>query len=330
MSDRQSGFVLVSSIWLTLIMLVFAGLFNNYASRYLDAAVASKSRIESSMEKRAVESTLMFLFATYGSSRRGLELENDEFIRLDGSLYHGTGQAFFRVNDHYGLVGLNSARHFHLEHLLKSYESSGIRRQELVAALVDYIDSDNLASLSGREAPAYRVKGMAEPSNEYLLTPTEIYKVYGWSEWLSRHPDVDLDWFSTNWRSRLNINAVPETLLPSILPLSNKDRELIVQRRRDKAFRSMGELAQVLRLRSSLDEDFYTFLPSGEVRFRVYSANDSKLTSLSVRFTPMNLESPWHIDYRYLGERNFDLPAISETAAEKDFGRELFAAEDFR
>ncbi|MBO6658533.1 MAG: general secretion pathway protein GspK [Pseudomonadales bacterium] len=320
MNANQSGFVLVSTIWLTLIMLVFAGLFNSYASDYLDAAIVSKARLKSTLDEVAQEHTLMFLFATHSASRRGLELANDGFLRLDGTEYRGSQHTYYRVNDYSGLVGLNTENSYHLENLLRFFESSGIQRQSLLAGLRDYIDQDELASLSGKEAPAYRVAGLDVPPNDYLRTTVELNKVFGWQAWLSEHPDVKLEWLSTNWRTRVNINAIPESLLRKVLPLSDQDRDLLIESRQREPFRSMSDLNKSLRLRSSLDEDFFTFVPSGDVKFRIYSANDSKLTTLAVRFTPMNLEAPWQIDYRYQGERNFDIPKTAETAPQKDLG----------
>lgn len=325
MNDRrsQSGFILVATIWLTLIVFVLAGLFSFYANQQLDKAVISKQRAKEQLDSFSLENTLLYTFSTNSVNRAGLLLDGGEnTLRLDGTVYRGVGDLLFSVNDYAGLVGLNSANSKHLEELLKVYETDGLKRAALLAALADYIDQDDRPRLAGREAAAYRVASMPGPSNEYLKSTRELYRVYGWREWLLAHPDFDVDtWLSTNWRSRLNVNTASEVLVEKVLPLSESEKSKFLQRRRQNPYRNIGDLNEVTNLRTELDEDFYTFFPIHEVRFRILSENNRKISTFVVFFNPMSVSAPWEIDHRYQIENSRGSRESSWALASEYFDR---------
>lgn len=327
---QQQGFVLVSSIWLTLIMFVLAGLFSVYASRQLDHAVLSKERVKLELDQIATENTLLYLFSIGASRRSGLSIVglDDADIRLDSQVYQGLGDALFQVQEYAGLIGLNTTSNYHLNNLLESFESSGLRRRALTEALYDYIDIDERPRLNGREAPAYRVAKLIPPTNDYLKSPVELTRVFGWQAWMTDQPEFNLDdWFSTNWRSRVNLNTMPENLLARFLPISDKDRQRLIEHRRREPFVNMTEVDAILNIRSTLDEDYYTFLPANTYRFRIFSAKNRKLSTMTVRFSPLSTRTSWEVEYRYESERNFDIAEPVGIVHAGYFGWQLPAAE---
>lgn len=323
----QRGFVLVSTIWLTLIMFVLAGFLSVYANSQLEAALVSNARIKDNMDRLSLEQTLLFLLSTRKANRDGylvsdsLVEDEDEIIRLDGTLYIGPGETFYAVNDSSGLIGVNAANSYHLINLLIEMESSGLRREALVNALQDYIDDDNRPRINGKEAPAYRVEKLREPANEYLSTVEEIHFVFGWRDWLDSNSEFNLNWLSTNWRSRININAVPEALLTRLLPIGLEEQELLIQRRKVKPFKSVSDLYEVLDLRANLDDDYFTFLPSQEIRIQIFSAHSSAVTTMLVRFTPQSVQEPWVVNHRYQLEHREDFSRAVGAVAGKYFDR---------
>ncbi len=330
-SRRNEGFVLVSVVWLTLIMLIFAGLFNSYANSSLDAALTSKSRIAERLDQYATEQTLLYVIAIGSSDRNGAAVIDSEageqYIRLDGSEYEGIGQTRFRVNDYSGLIGLNSEDNLHLSGLLERYESNGLVRQQLMNSLYDYIDEDGAPRTNGREAPAYRVAGLPLPRNAYLRSPHELMKVYGWQQWLQSKPEINLDWLTTNWRSRINLNAVPPALIPIVLDLTPEEAEFLVNRRLQEPFINVADLEETLNYRLNFDEDFFSLLPSYKVKIQIYAASSRKISTIAVLFSPMSVRTPWEIDYRYQRERNFDTGKSAGRVADTYFHRELSAAQ---
>lgn len=301
----QDGFVLVSSIWLTLIMLFFAGLFGYVASSQLEQALRSKQRVEDTLDAFATEQTFLYLFATNLARREGLVLEGtggERVVSLDGAAYRGFGNIVFQANDYAGLVGLNSLGNYHLGRLLESFESSGLARDELLYALYDYIDLDEFPELNGAEAAAYRVAKMRPPANDYLRSPMELEAVLGWKEWLGQNPDFRLEWLSTNWRSRVNINALPEELFVQLLGVPERETERLMNRRREEPFRNMEDIAEVLNFAAEMNADYYTFLPSDKVRLKIFSREGGRAQTVAIRFTPFAMSAPWEIDYRYQSE----------------------------
>lgn len=331
-SKSQSGFVLMAAIWLTLIMFVLAGVFNAFASNELERAVYSKARLKSYLEEVATEHSLLFLIATRSADRSGLLLEDSgSVIKLDGQSYIGFGSAVFSINDQAGLIGLNAANSYHLNNLLKRFENRRIIRRSLQTALYDYIDVDDNPRLGGRESAAYRVANLEEPTNDYLVTVDELRKVYGWSDWLENQKTFDVQsWLSTNWRSRLNINNAPESLLYHALPLDESITLNLIERRKQRPFLDMSDLTSTLNLQATLDEDYFTFLPSDQFRFRIYSGEHSRILTLSVSSTPMDIRHPWVVNYRYYYERDFDTAESPGSSTGDHFNWKLPAAEKKR
>lgn len=327
-ASRCRGFVLVSSIWLTLLMLFFAGLLSYYASAQLDRAAYAKKRYENQLDFLGTEQTLIYLLATRPVLREGIKISGDVegFIRVDGEVYEGLGDTCFSVTDYAGLVGLNTLTNYHLATLLEDFESSELVRDSLLHSLYDYIDLDDFAHLNGGEDAAYRIAKLSPPTNDYLRSPVELRKVIHWSAWLSENTEFDVDWLSTNWRSRINLNAVPVDLFNRVLRLPTQEAERLLNRRTRLPFENMEDVASLLNFRSELDDDYFTFLPSDKFRLRICSGSSRKMNTLAVRFTPLSMSAPWKIEYRYQSESEYLLGTSARSVGARFFHRELSPA----
>ncbi|MBO6702759.1 MAG: general secretion pathway protein GspK [Pseudomonadales bacterium] len=305
-------------------MLLFAGFFSYFADIKYQRAIKSKQRAMDSLDLFATEQTVLYAFATNPVRRNGIVLgdgDSGEFIRLDGTPYQGFGSVVFQVNDYAGLVGLNSSNNYHLERLLTKFESSAIRRDGLLYALYDYTDADDEPMIGGKEAPAYRVAKLPPPSNSYLRSPVELEAVIGWEAWLKENSEFDRDWLSSNWRSRINLNTVPEELFLKVLDLPDRESERLLNRRRAKVFGNMEDVQQVLNFAAELNEDYFTFLPANEIRIRIYSKNRQRVNTSAIRFTPFRLSSAWEVNYRYQSEIDFEPGKPARVVAQNLFSR---------
>jgi len=320
----QTGFVLVGSIWLILVMLVVAGLFSAYASSQVEQARKAKLRTLESLDWIATEQTLLYLFAVNDMTRRGLRVETEKpvTVRLDGTVYKGWGDTYFSVNDYGGLVGVNAYGNIHLDQLLNSFEISESNRRELLDGLYDYIDMDDLVRLNGHEA-AMVTGSRLKPANDLLKTVPELGQVRGWREFVLSNPEFQpMNWLSTNWRSRLNLNSIPESLLPRVLPITAKEAEQLRKARRVQPFSNMETVNEILGHRVRLVDDYYTFIPTGDVRFRVYSARSNKVSTFVVLYSPMSVRHAWVVDYRYQSESRIDHKTSPRIVAKRYFSRE--------
>jgi hypothetical protein len=106
----------------------------------------------------------------------------------------------------------------------------------------------------------------------------------------------------------LNLNTIPEGLIPRILPLSAAEANQLVESRKEKPFRNMGDVLSVVTPIGLLQEEYYTFLPKGDVQIRIFSTASKKSSIIGVIAQPLSTRLPWVIDYRYQSERKFDFP----------------------
>lgn len=312
--SSQQGFVMVASIWLVFIMLVFAGAFSFYASDQVSAAIAAKQRLVDQFDRHGTEKSLLYVLAVGKKNRRDINVPGaaGQVIRLDGKTYKGSGSTRFRVNDLGGLIPLNGGNTDLLEKLLVSFEPQTLRRRALLNALADYIDMDRIARIGSKEARGYARAGLPVPTNNYLKSAEELRAVYGWREWLGEHPGFELNnWLSTNWRSVINLNTMPAPLFSSVLGITDDEARKLIQVRRLRHFKNLDDVLNLLNYRVTLDDDFFTFIPTGAVKVRIYSENSRKLSTMLILPTPLDTRQPWVVDYRYQREHHLDtsLPA---------------------
>lgn len=330
MAERssQSGFILVASIWLLVVLLLIAGLFGVYVSTQVAEAGKAKARTVESLDWVSTEQTLLYLFSVNGMSRKGLLVKGDvpATLRLDGSEYRGWGDVRFSVNDFGGLVGVNVYNNLHLDQLLRSFEVSESGRRKLLDGLYDYVDMDDLIRLNGYEGLGSNNAEFA-PTNDLLKTIEELENVVGWQAFLNSYPGFRAsDWLSTNWRSRLNLNTIPSSLFSRVLPIDEEEARRLIKARNEAPFKNMDSVDSLLRHRVGLIDDYYTFIPTGDVRFRVYSAKSHKVSTFVVLYTPMSVRWPWVIDYRYQSENRTNRQTSSRDVAREYFERKSNSA----
>ncbi len=353
MPRNQTGFVLVATVWMTAIILILAGIFNLFAERQLELAIEMKDRLQYELDKVSTEQTLLYMFSTNRFTVAGLlaeeVVEADEDsgtftiflddepvssaavggeIRLDGTIYGGTGGALFSVTDFTGLLALNSESNYHLAHMMEEFEPDLLKRQELMNRLADYRDKDDLIRLNGAEKYDYLKANLTPPTNDVLRSPVEILKVMGWKDWLERHPGFDINrWCSTSRQSAINPNTIPEALFHRLPGMTEEISNRLLGVRVESPFRSMEDFIKKSNGFLSLRGDYFRFFPSGQVRIQFFSAENRKLSTIAVKFTPYSLSDPWLIEYRYESERDFEISGKVNSTKSRYFPEELFSNE---
>jgi len=331
--------VLVASVWMTAIILLLAGAFNLFTERQVQFATILKDQLKLGLDQSSTEQTLLYMFATHRFTVAGLstqeELESDYVtdegnvlndaiggeLRLDGTYYQGVGKTLFSINDYAGLLALNSETNYHLAQVLRTYESDPIKHQELINRLSDYRDKDDFIRLNGAEKNEYIKAKQTVPPNDRLRSPGEILKVLGWRDWLASHPEFDcMNWCSTNWQSAVNPNTLPDELFRRLPGMTEEIAHRLLQIRIKSPFRSPDDLIQKSHGFVVLQDNYYRFFPAGQVRIRIFSAENRKLSTIAVNFTPFDLSHAWSTEYRYNSERNFEITKPVHQTAIKYFG----------
>ena len=330
----QGGFVLVSVVGVSALMLILAGAFNFFAEQEVEGAIRAKILLENKLDQKSTEQTLLYLVATNRFTRAGLSLveeDEDDYIvdgedfetkpvggemRLDGTPYVGFGSTIYFIRDLNGTFPLNSMDPTHLENLLSAWEADVATRRGLVDSLLDYIDVDQIERLHGAEGPTDSVA----PKNYLLRTVPEIRRVRGWARWLDSHPEFDPKaLFSVSLEAHININTLPAGHFKYLFSLTELELEAIQEQRDQVSFLSVDDIKKSSGETPLLDELYFRFFPSSRLRFTIISPDSKYSSTMLVNFTPFNLKKPWHVEYQYFSELGRNLPESSARFRESHF-----------
>jgi general secretion pathway protein K len=316
-AKRQKGFILAAVLWVLAIMLIAVGIFHAYVQRKLAIGLEAKAHIQGHLDTQSTEQTLLYVLGTSRLTLAGLTFtplrqdqlldENFSYIAavgdemwMDGSVYQGVGSAEFSVQDNSGLISVNAPDLAALASLLERFETDSGTKTRLLAALQDYIDADDLISLSGAERLDYAAKNILPPTNDYLRSAPEINRVMGWQEWLTGLPEFDIqNWLSVARVGILNLNTMPKPLLMKYLGLSEPLTDQLIAERKTNPFRSGDDFILRTNLLLSLDEERLRFLPGNDMRLKIWNKGGSQARLISLQLTPNGLLGPWQVDYEY-------------------------------
>jgi len=336
---QQQGFILFASIWMMAILLIMAGFFAQYSEQQVEQAIAVKQRLASEVDRHNTLQLILYRLATQRMTYAGLTTKRQAFdeyhdaeghllldpiggeIRLDGSTYQGYGNSFFSLQDQNGLISVNSRSKRDLLQILQTIQNGQknntvisdklTNNDHLIATLIDYIDEDDLAQLNGAEKYLYTQQNLPIPSNYYLRSVAELYRVYGWPSWLENQPQFQLEpWLSTRFDGRINLNTLPQSLLPYLFFDQQKNIPNIIKQRQLQPFRSIDDFILRTGINNGIaryDEENFVFFSSNRLKITLGSSLNATETGqqarqvqiISIQLTAQGLMGPWLIDYSY-------------------------------
>ncbi len=317
LARSQEGFILAAVLWVLAIMLIAVGIFHSYVQRKLTVGLQAKAHIQQELDTYSTEQTLLYLLSTSRKTLAGMtfsHLTNEQFqsetfsytsavgdeLLMDGSVYSGIGGSKFALQDSAGLISVNADDQSILLDFLSRFETDAGVKMQLLAALQDYIDADELVSLSGAEKQDYLARAMLSPPNDYLRTASELFRVIGWSEWLNAHSQFDVqNWITVGRFTVMNLNTMPKSLLMYYLRLDESLVDQLILERRTNPFRTVEDFVLRTKLPLSLDEERFRFLPGNELRLRIWNSGGGQARLISLQLTPNGLLGPWLVDYEY-------------------------------
>ncbi len=321
----QQGFILAATLWTLAIMFIVVGIFHSYVQQKLQVGMQAKANLQQRLDRHSTEQTLLYFLASSRMTRSGMTFSqqlDEEFLTdegmlitdavgdeltLDGAVYRGIGETRFSVQELSGLVAINVPNPMDLAAIIDKYDPNPVVRTQLISRLQDYIDANELVSLSGAERGDYARQQLPLPTNDYLRSEAELFRVMGWGDWLDAHPQVDWQsWFSVRKDSVMNLNTMPKTLLTNYLGLSEELAEQLVQERKANPFRSVIDFALRTNLPMDLSEDKYRFFPSNELRISLWNKGGGQAQVISLQLTPNGLYGPWLVNYEYSVQRGND------------------------
>lgn len=317
-SRRPRGFVLAVTLWLIAAIAIVVGVMTLWSVDRVRDASTERAGIEDRIAMASTRDTLIYIAATRELTLAGLPLKPvgdaerakmllDEFgalrhdpvggeLRMDGTPYSGLGGTTFAIQDEAGLFSLTWPNPFQLDGFLAS---QGVERDQvprLRDALLDYIDADDLAHLNGAESRDYAAGKREPPPNRRLLLPVEVLRVYGWwklpAEARARIPEV-----TTTFESgALNLNTMPEAMLPAWISGCPAVCKALVARRVVAPYRNSYQLETELGIRLPGDSlTDYRYMPSESMRLTLWGRSGGAWR-IHVRLTPLaDRRGPWAV-----------------------------------
>ena len=211
---RQKGLALVLVLWVLSLLTIMAGSFALGMRRETSIITG----IRNNAQAQAIAESGIALAET-----KLLDPDQNKRWRADGSIYEiisADAKIRVRVLSEAGKVDINQADRTLLEKLFSLSPLDEKQQSQLVSAIIDWRDQDDLIQLNGAEKKEYRDAGLNhQPSNKPFQAVEELQLVLGMNEavfkWLeemitvySGQQQVDLQLAS---REVLNLTAGLDT-----------------------------------------------------------------------------------------------------------------------
>lgn len=314
--STQKGFILAAVLWALAILLVIVGVLHTYVERKLAIGLVAKQSLQNRVDQYSTEQTVLYLVSTSrttlaGFTRHTLSLEQmnsetfsiyqavgDE-IHVDASVYQGLGAIRFSIQDRAGLLSLNSKDLTDIERLLTSLNVSPVNRTKLVDAILDYVDSDSDAHISGAESNDYRARSLSPPANDLLRTEQEITRVMGWAELLKAKQLSPEKLMSIRQFALFNLNAMPLEIYRFYLGLDESVAKHLIESRYTNPIRSYDDFILRTGALLPLDDERFRTLTSPELNLRFWPKGGSQAKVISLQLSPNGDFGPWLVDYEY-------------------------------
>ena len=314
----SEGFILAATLWVLAALAVLAAYVDGVVAADVERAVMARRSLESELERRGTEATLIYLFATGRMNHRGLILEEEQRFSdplpdgeslpdhgdgelwMTGETYAGLGGARFSIQDEGGLVSVNAPDFPLFAALLRHVGVAAADIERIVPRVEDYVDMDDDLTLNGAEHQEYRQRGMPPPLDWIMASPLELKRVLGVDELIT----------PTQWR-RLrplltvrpvlgyNFNMMRPEVLAALLGLDEQGIRGVLDEREKRSISRLGRIALLSGKHLDVDEMEIRTLPSRFVRISVWHEGDAARITAGVALTPFGESVPWRKDYRY-------------------------------
>ena len=314
----SEGFILVATLWVLAALAVLAAYIDGVVAADVERAVMARRSLESELERRSTEATLIYLFTTGRMNHRGLILEEEQQfsdslpederlpdhgdgeVKMTGETYAGLGEARFSVQDEGGLAPLNTPGYPPFAALLGHVGVAAPDVDRIVARIEDYVDSDGDLTLNGAERQDYRRRGLPPPPDWIMASPMELRKVLGVDalitpdQWRRLRPLLTV-------RPALgyNFNTMRPEILAALLGLDEQGIQGILDEREERPISRLNRIALLSGVHLDVDPMEVFLLPSRFLRIAVWREGDGSRALAGVELTPFGESAPWRKDYRY-------------------------------
>ncbi|MBC7719758.1 MAG: general secretion pathway protein GspK [Chitinophagaceae bacterium] len=295
---EQSGFVLVLTLWILVVVAIAAGYFSERVALSVDLAQQSRQNTQALIDMASSRAEILYRLGTYSMTEYGLG-RGGTAIALDNRAYQGIGKTTVYLQDTRGLLNLNLTDDERLQRFLGVMGVAPDQRSTMVDTLRDYIDSDKLRRLNGAEDDEYRALNLPTPSNRELVTPWEAQRIIGWRDQSQLWQSGKLASLTTTGLSLgINPNTAPAEVLATLPGVSEEIAQIIMARRKLVPFTYEGQITQITGVPLNLPMGMGVIaVPSDTVRITQSGQGLAWATQYIIKVTPNSKDAPWRTDY---------------------------------
>ena len=315
---NAKGFILVATLWVVAALAVLAAHVDGIVGPEIERAMTAKRSLQSELDRRSTEATLVYLFSTGRMNHRGLILEEEQRfsdalpegeylpdhadgeLGMAGEVYRGLGATRFSLQDEGGLASVNAPRSPLFTALLEHAGVAASDVERIVARIEDYIDKDSDVTLHGAERHDYRQGGAPPPANWIMSSPLELRKVLGIdeiispSQWRRLRPLL-----TTRPVFGYNFNTMRPEILAAVLGLDEQGIRRVLDERQERRISRLTQIAMLSGKHLDIDEMEVRTLPSRFLRISTWHEDAGSRLLAGVALTPLGDSAPWRKDYRY-------------------------------
>jgi len=313
---HQKAFVLVTTLWMLAILTIAASFFALWTQHALSLAQTMQDDLQGEIDMHSTQATVIYLLTTQYFTIAGVVLpqeddkkpkvkNEDSILAVGGEMaiddrpYFGYGKALFALQDEAGLLSINFADESILNRLLGLLGVEEELRPPLIAKYHDYIDLDELHRLNGAEAAHYEKRDLLPPTNHYLKSPLESYRILDWAEQTSLWENDQLGQLTNTVLGVLpNLNTAPSLVLQAVFNMDAENAERLVKIRQSMPFYALKTVNQVGNVNIAFDEFDINFFSSFYLRLTLWYEGAQRMRQVHLKLTNRaDGLKPWQIEY---------------------------------
>jgi hypothetical protein len=321
--QAQSGFVLVSVLWILVIMVVASSAFSIWVDRVREQASLRQQHAETYRRSTDALTKVVYTYLTGHKTSDGVSWPGSGgaktvakfdslddfmagaaakvvaseagFMRLDGSVLDIGDGIRIMVQDRGGLIGLSLLADKTIFASLAAQAKNQISTERLADTLLDYQDPDGIRRGQGAEEHDYRRELMPPPMNGYLRSPLQLRSIVDWDVALKARDDAwILRVFRNEGNAVVNVNTAYVGALRLILN-NEKNIQTILTSREQQPFSRVSDLTKFT---GGTEELLFSTIPAAGFRFWWWHQGDTTAHVYDVQFSPLDSgANAWYFNW---------------------------------
>jgi type II secretory pathway component PulK len=294
---RQTGYVLVATLWLLAVITIAAAYFAEQVGQAVRQAQRSQDISGALVAMESARAEILFRLGTTALTINGLGMDPAHRLALDGRPYIDDARASVALQDARGLLNINFPNEAMLTRLLSAHGVNAEYHSRLTDTLHDYTDIDDLHRLNGAEKDEYLRLGLPPPPNDLLIVTEQLPHIIGWRDHAQLWQDrAFIELLSTSRVEMLNLNTAPEQVLAALPGATPELASQIIKIRQQQPLRSFRDILGLTDQLGTQQADWITYYPGQGIRVTIAHPDVPWLHKLELKLTPNSEIAPWRVD----------------------------------